>query len=299
MRFLTKKTLNAKQAAMLFLCLTLPALIYVIYWCAQLWAFTVDDAYITLRYAENFANSGKLLWNLNMPPAEGYTSVLHVSIIALSILAHCPPLLTAKLIGVFAMVGIFIAVIFRAIQIKEWQNTLFLALLFSFLAWNVSTAVHMVAGLETMQSLFLLSLLFVLYFYLCHATANHINKKLMVSFGFIALLCGLTRPENNLYALTLFGFLALHLRNKQRKQLLLYGMLIYVLPGVFYFAWRLWYFHILFPLPFYTKAVNSTALGLKPTGLFLLVESPLILVIGTLYYFILKQKKSFGDHYTV
>ncbi len=37
--------------------------------------WTVDDAYITYRYAENLALNGQLTWNPGLDPVEGYTGV--------------------------------------------------------------------------------------------------------------------------------------------------------------------------------------------------------------------------------
>src|SRR5438105_11061105 len=36
---------------------------------------TVDDAFITFRYARNLALNGQLVWNVGQPPVEGYTGV--------------------------------------------------------------------------------------------------------------------------------------------------------------------------------------------------------------------------------
>jgi hypothetical protein len=37
--------------------------------------WTVDDAYITYRYAQNLARHGELNWNVGQDPVEGYTGV--------------------------------------------------------------------------------------------------------------------------------------------------------------------------------------------------------------------------------
>ena len=38
--------------------------------------WTVDDAFITYRYAANLADHGELNWNVGEDPVEGYTGVL-------------------------------------------------------------------------------------------------------------------------------------------------------------------------------------------------------------------------------
>jgi hypothetical protein len=39
------------------------------------WPFTVDDAYITLRYAKHLAGGQGLVWNLGERPVEGYSKL--------------------------------------------------------------------------------------------------------------------------------------------------------------------------------------------------------------------------------
>ena len=41
-------------------------------------AFTIDDTYISLRYAKNWASGAGLLWNINSPPIEGSSNFIFV-----------------------------------------------------------------------------------------------------------------------------------------------------------------------------------------------------------------------------
>ena len=43
----------------------------------------LDDAYIFLRYAENFVNGYGFVWNIGEPPVEGYTSFLYLATLIL------------------------------------------------------------------------------------------------------------------------------------------------------------------------------------------------------------------------
>ncbi|RYG85422.1 hypothetical protein EON77_05610, partial [bacterium] len=47
------------------------------------WDFTVDDAYITLRYSRHLAEGFGPEWNLEGPRAEGYTAPLWMVLLAL------------------------------------------------------------------------------------------------------------------------------------------------------------------------------------------------------------------------
>src|SRR5438094_461628 len=64
--------------------------------------WTVDDAYITFRYAENLALHGALTWNLGGDPVEGYTGVLLPIILAGLIRLGVEPILGSWMVGVLA-----------------------------------------------------------------------------------------------------------------------------------------------------------------------------------------------------
>src|SRR5205085_10759845 len=50
-----------------------------------IWSFTIDDMYISLRYAKNWASGHGLLWNIDSPPVEGYSNFSFVVIAALAL----------------------------------------------------------------------------------------------------------------------------------------------------------------------------------------------------------------------
>lgn len=63
--------MNAKFIALLLIIIT--GLVFLIN-LQRYSDYTMDDAFIILRYAENFAEHGKLVFNLNeYPPSEGIT----------------------------------------------------------------------------------------------------------------------------------------------------------------------------------------------------------------------------------
>jgi len=79
------------NGARLSIALAILALVYAL---AALYSFpkwTVDDAYITYRYAENLANFGALTWNVGEKPVEGYTGVALPLILAAGIRLGIPP----------------------------------------------------------------------------------------------------------------------------------------------------------------------------------------------------------------
>lgn len=68
--------------------------------------WTVDDAYITFRYADNLAQHGELTWNVGENPIEGYTGVALPVILAFFIKNGFEPSTVSQTIGVLSLLGI-------------------------------------------------------------------------------------------------------------------------------------------------------------------------------------------------
>src|SRR5256885_15747624 len=69
------------------------------------WPFTVDDTYITLRYAANLAAGQGPSWNVRSQPIEGYTSFLWMLLMAVPHALHLDAVLAAKITGVLCMLA--------------------------------------------------------------------------------------------------------------------------------------------------------------------------------------------------
>ena len=65
-------------------------------------AWTVDDAWILVRYAENLAETGVATWNPGAPPTEGYTGHLFLGLLALCSKAGLDPIAAGRAIGVLS-----------------------------------------------------------------------------------------------------------------------------------------------------------------------------------------------------
>jgi hypothetical protein len=65
-------------------------------------AFQVDDAYIVARYAQNLVDHGRLTWNLDEAPVEGFTGYSLLIIMTIATALHWKPLVVATVTGIFA-----------------------------------------------------------------------------------------------------------------------------------------------------------------------------------------------------
>lgn len=188
-------------------------LIFLIF-VSVFWSYSIDDAFVTFRYAENFADGHGLTFNPGEKPVEGYSNFLWLLILSLACRAGLPIYLTAKVLGVvcFLLAGI---IWYRNLS-RDHENLLWPAALF-FLA-NPYTAFWAVSGLE----LGLYALILVLL-------AAGILKKNYWSLLLIPLLV-LIRPEGFVIGIVIVaagGLTGLLERNIRWKfHIIMAGMII-------------------------------------------------------------------------
>ena len=71
-----------RAAALVVALALLASAIGFAWWTMRLWTYTVDDSFITFRYAENLVRGWGLTFNHAPPRAEGYTSILWTLLMA-------------------------------------------------------------------------------------------------------------------------------------------------------------------------------------------------------------------------
>ena len=226
-----------------------------------LWHYTVDDAFITFRYAENIVRGWGPTFNQAPPRAEGYTSLLWTLLMVLPHLTGINVVLFSKLAGVCLTVGTICVIAYGMLRTPEerlkenrWFSAAFASVYFMTFPFG---PVHAVSGMETALAAFLYTLTAVLF--------------LTVQDGgtptpFLPLSClflGLTRPEANLFSVVLLALLLLCLPATNRKGFAVRCFAFYILPGILYFTWRYCYYGLFFPLPFYIKSTGTGYLGLE------------------------------------
>lgn len=223
---------------------------------------TQDDAYITFRYAENFASGHGLVWNIG-ERVEGYTNFLWLIILILGKSLRLDYLTTVKVLGPLLSVGSIVltfAIFRRALAPKlsgklvigaAFASALALATNYSFVFWSV-------AGLETALFGFLTLLSFYAW-----------SKRSWLLAPLLALAI-LTRPEGALLAgfFVLYGFLSYGFlsegflrdgflnggwRGKTWPRYELISLALAALTLAPYAVFKLAYFGDIFPNPFYAK----------------------------------------------
>ena len=231
-----------------------------------LWPFTVDDSFITLRYARNLAAGAGPNFNPGVT-AEGCTTFLWMVLLAAPHALGLDALLFAKGLGLLATLGLLGATWGLARELTPFlasgRRLVPPACAALLLAAFPPTAVHAVSGMETALFAALLTGLFLL-------AARHAGTPGPTGARGLALLSlalGLTRPEGNLAALLVLGTTAALLPRGPRWTLARASALLYGLPGALYFAWRFAYYGHALPLPFYVKVWDQAPLAGAPTVL--------------------------------
>jgi len=218
------------------------------FFSAVLFEFTSDDAFITFRYSRHLAEIGAPLWNVSHPPVEGYTSFLHVLLMALPIKAGLDPVLTSKWLGILAEAGAAL-LIYVLVLHRYGRKTAFCAAL--LVAATPLTSLHAVAGMET--GLFT-GLVVLLAAAAWRAAESPKAWPAHVLLGAVALLAGLARPEGALAgAVAAVTVWAVSPGARTHKYFLAIAGL-FLLPGLAYFVWRWSYFGQFFPNTYYVKA---------------------------------------------
>lgn len=214
------------------------------------WRFfdhTVDDAFISYRYARNLAEGQGLVWNPGQR-VEGYTDFLWVVALAGAVSAGAGPELASKLLGLAGGAAALAAVVRasprpEARPLVTWLAPLLLAVSPPFAVWATG-------GLETTLFAALVTWTAVL------ALPAAEGRPLRPAVGAVGAAAALTRPEGVGVTALVAGLLALR-RGNARPVLRFAGVFLALfLP---YFAWRWSYYGDLLPNTFYAKVGWTTA----------------------------------------
>jgi hypothetical protein len=209
----------------------------------------IDDAFISFRYARNFAEGLGLVFNPG-EKVEGYTNFLWTFILGLcSKLGFDLPTISVILASLFALgtLAIFGMLMLRWLDNHPREGLLASLPLILFAAMG-SQARFAVSGMETLLFVFLLTLAIYLFLY------SH-----PVFAGIVFGLTALTRPEGLMYFGIAIAFEILFSRetpitNENRFRQAFYLLISFLAIYFPYFLWRYFYYGFVFPNTFYAKA---------------------------------------------
>ncbi len=253
----------------LFLFYLLGFLYFFILQLHSAWPYTVDDAFITLRYAKNLSAHQQIIWNIGEPHLEGYSNFLYMIFAAALITFKINPILWLKIISILALILTLIGVYSIT---RIWLPPYYALLTPLILLIHPGEIIWAVSGLETsfFQMLVVFATLFII---------KNLNNKNISSFfhsGLLLSFASLTRPEGPMlfvaYSLLLLSMS--YIKKKMKLSYFVFGFMLLYIP---YFLWHYQYFGRLFPNPVYCKALNAPSAPLELDYSYLIIVLPMLL----------------------
>ena len=214
------------------------------------WPFTLDDTYITLRYARHWAAGYGILWNLGEPPVEGYSNFSFLVLARLAFIFGFNPIIVFKIVGI---ISLFVLLMMLFCLSRFWVAARFAWIPSVWLSAYCGQIIWSVSGLET--TFYQMLMVTTVYLLLRGIRSSKRNRSVtFIGAGITLALAGLTRPEAVACMLVFLSLVAWHAKSEPAlwlgwRQFFL-TLVICFLP---YFIWRVTYFHHLFPNPVYCK----------------------------------------------
>lgn len=224
-----------------------------------IWGYTLDDAFIGFRYAQNLANGHGLVFNPG-ERVEGYTNFLWVTLLAAVPNLAANAVIAAKILGVLfnvltLVVCYFLCGMTRAAKAPAYGAALLL------ISSNAALIAAGVDGLET--PLFTLLMCSAVLAYLKGLRDAHPRAQTawLATSSLLFGLLVMTRPDGALA----YGLIWLHAawRFRFRPRNLALFSIPFLLLYTPYFLWRWHYYGSLFPNTFYAKHGGSLILFVR------------------------------------
>jgi len=214
-------------------------------------SFTAEDAYITYRYAENWVNTGSLVFNEG-EPINAMTSPLHAVLSAALFFVTSNTVLSNKLISLVLLFFSALLVWYR------YREHLHLQVLVLVLLMPPCILLWTFGGLETPILLFLATITVILAL-----RPPPFKLNLLFVIFLLAGLAFLTRYDAILFFLPLTLYVASKSRSIKHLVIALASAAIFPLAWLFV---SIYYYGDLLPTSFYVKTPNGNLWGLIFNG---------------------------------
>lgn len=216
--------------------------------------FTAEDAYITYRYAENWINTGSLVFNEG-EPINAMTSPLHAVLSAGLFFVTGHTVVSNKIVALLLLIVSTLLVWYR------YKDQLHLQVLALILLFPPCVLLWTYGGLETPILLFLATMTVIV----AHRPSSLSRNWVCVIF-FLAGLAFLTRYDSILFFLPITLFVASKARSVKDVLIAFAGAAI--LPLIWLFV-SFSYYGDLLPTSFYVKTPNGNWQGLIFNGVYI------------------------------
>jgi hypothetical protein len=239
------------------------------------WNYSIDDAFVTFRYAENLAAGHGLTFNPGDKPVEGYSNFLWLIILAVLHLLGLSTYMAAKVLGIlfFLLTGILW---WRYTKKSDGPYEWLIPVL--FLAMPI-TAFWGVSGLEL-----------GLYSFLVAGAVISILAGSYWTILFLPLIV-FSRPEGFIIALAAIVIDWFFVRREKtaNKSKILIDLMVTIAAIFTLISFRLYYFGYSMPNTFYVKSGAGIA-GFTRLAKMLLFIAPLALLFAVRLWMIIRTR---------
>ncbi len=251
--------------------------------------FIQDDAFISFRYAANFASGHGLVWNFNDQPVEGYTNFLWTLLMSLSYVLHIEVVAFSEIAGLIFALGTFLLTYRLADLILKSHPAALLTVL--LLGTNYTFSAYATGGLETQLQTFL----FVASLYLA-ATILEDRDWSHLRFLALSVVCIaalMTRLDSAVLFVVLIPLVFWRLVREdlawQQKlsRAASFALPVLVIIGL-WFAWKLSFYGNILPNTFFAKVASATSLSRGFDYLYEFIDSYKLTVFVLLGLFLAK-----------
>ncbi|HEY0006559.1 MAG TPA: hypothetical protein VGB17_17385 [Pyrinomonadaceae bacterium] len=223
--------------------------------------FIQDDAFISFRYADQFAHGKGLVWNEG-ERVEGYTNFSWTLLLSLPLRLGRDPVIFSYLFGLVSFALSLVFTYRLAHQLYQSKDAALLVII--LLGTNYTFSCYATGGLETQ----LQACLFVSAIYLTTRaleTGDWSNNRLL-TLSILLSLALLTRPDSALLLAVILPVALFSLvQSKMARRQKLFGLLSLILPMAVlvggWLAWKVSFYGNVLPNTFYAK-VSPSASGI-------------------------------------
>jgi arabinofuranosyltransferase len=164
--------------------------------------FIQDDAFISFRYADNFARGNGLVWNL-AEFVEGYTNFLWTILIAVGLFLHLDPIIFSKVSGIvlYAITSTLFCLLTHGNYLRDIDVIAGMIII----GTSFTMVAYATGGLETQSATMLLLSLFLLKLFY----QRDKNRSYLVTWSLTCALILLTHMDSAILVLPMGLYLIL------------------------------------------------------------------------------------------
>lgn len=224
------------------------SLVFVIglFFAVSRWNFTVDDAWITLRYARNAVDGFGIVFNREGARIEGFSNPLFLLFGILFLKLNIQPMIGLKIVLLFASIASLLATyrLARTVGGDKWSSMAAMA----FAGWASPVAYWALSGLET---IFFMAAVTAAFGTLLHP---QVTFRVALLGGVFLAIAAVTRIEGPMYTMLTGLGCAMYYARTRKMPTHAWSLVPALLLCAVLYGWRFNYYGAFLPNTYACKA---------------------------------------------